>query len=359
MSQREQLQAEIEGLQAEKEKLAADLPNARDRVEVDQITTRMASITDQINIKRKALEEQEVAAETAIAEVESGIGTLEVEGLPLNSLFLSQTHFDFFVEWWKQEEGRKAADRAALESSYKSEIKSQEETIQSLEAGIGEAVQEIAELNEALRLSKEQVADLEAKRNAAANELSDAKEEVERLTKDNESLRKQLESKTVTGPTNTTANLAEMAAKLKQALPGIYNKRWKLNERGLEDRRYYTANLSATGEEINIPILEIGKYREESAEDADRFRQAEEERAAKEALENTVPDAPSTPVAPELPFQSEETPANGLDQNETVRESDAPVTRAEFEALKNEVWNIGRVSGIYTLDDKARFGDVA
>lgn len=332
MSQREQLQAEIEELKAQRitleEKVRQSFAGTSEHA---QASNELANVIDKIKAKEAELAQEE-ASETAIAAIDSEIGSMEVEGLPLSSLFLTPGHFEFFVEWWKETEGKKAADQAALESSYKSEIASQQETIEALETGFKEAAQEVAELNESLRLSKEEVADLESKRNAAANELKDAKEEVERLTADNESLRKQLESKQYSGPTNTNANLAEMAEKLKKSLPGIYNKRWK----DKNNKKAYLANLSATGEEIEIPWLEIGKYREESAEDAARFR---EDQAQKE-LEQLAQEAsayPAEPVAPELPFPGEETATNGLDQNEAVRESDAPVTRAEFEELSNRV----------------------
>src|SRR5690606_20722355 len=100
------------------------------------------------------------------------------------------------------------------------------------------------------------------------------------------------------------------------AKPGIYNKRWYINERGLEDRRYFAANLSTTGEEITIPLLEIGKYREESPEEAERFRQ---EKAAEEAakMAETLPEHEI-----EVPsFQTEEDAGVPTGEGSTVDES--------------------------------------
>jgi regulator of replication initiation timing len=193
---------------------------------------------------------------------------------------------------------------------------------------------------ENIRLS-DKAADLETKRDAAAMEIAELKDEADRLAEDNEALRNQLKQM-ATRPGAITAGVDQLALakKIKDeeeaAKPGYYAKRWKLDDRGFEVKNTYVITLSATNEEIEVPWLSIGSYREETAEDAARFRQAEEERAAKEALELAAKSAENI-EAPALSFQDEDD-VDGLGGNTTLPEMvGEAVTRAEFEALAEKV----------------------
>ncbi|WP_214630004.1 hypothetical protein [Paenibacillus agaridevorans] len=199
----------------------------------------------------------------------------------------NEEYYQLLSMWIQTYIGDQAQKHAAIVNSYKSEISAQEEAIIDLTAEVDRLNEQIDEFTESIASASRLqlvIDDLTAKRDSAGVQLAEAKEENERLTKDNESLRKQLEGQNA--PATPQVDPAELFRRIQAAKPGIYNKRWYINERGLEDRRYFAANLSTTGEEITIPLLEIGKYREESPEEAERFRQEKTAEEAAKLAEN-------------------------------------------------------------------------
>lgn len=240
----------------------------------------------------------QLAAEEAQETIFNQFENLDFGGgmvLSLREVCSSEEYYQLLSMWLQNYIGDQASKHATIVNSYKSEIAAQEETIRYLNVEIERQQDSIIELNEAAASSARLqlvIDDLTAKRDSAGVQLAEAKEENERLTKDNEALRRQLEGQNA--PASPQVDPAELYRRIQAAKPGIYNKRWFINERGLEDRRYFTANMSETGEEITIPQLEIGKYREESQEEAERFRaeqaQAELDRLAQETHNVVVPD---------------------------------------------------------------------
>ncbi|OUS72992.1 hypothetical protein B1748_23575 [Paenibacillus sp. MY03] len=305
----------------ERDEKEARLQTTSSTPEANALQDNIRVLNSQIAFKQSELENIADAEEAAIVVAD----TLEIEGILLRDLFVSPTHYEFFLSWWKQTEGEKAAATAALEASYKSEIASQEDAIAELE-GFRVEADRLGGL----------LADMTAKRDAAGAEIIELKQEVDRLTEDNESLRKQLESKPSSVPTNMTANLADLAKQIQAAKPGIYNKRWRDENR----KTHFIATLSATGEEIEIPYLEIGKYREESQEEAERFRaeqaQAELARLAQETHNVVVPD---------LQFPGEEGAASGLDgDSSNAPVVGSPTLEERVEALEKRMATIERDS---------------
>src|SRR5690606_8904578 len=174
------------------------------------------------------------------------------------------------------------------------------------------------------------LADAEAKRDAAATELEAVKADNARLKEDNAKLREQLENKSISR--NVQEDLRSYAEKIKANQIPIYNKRWKKWENSFK-RTHYVANLAETNEEIEIPFLEIGKYREIEGEELARFQaDLEAKKLAAEAQE-PVQLAPSLDMP--KPPQDAEVPAYPV-SGEVAPET-AAVTREEFEALKQQV----------------------
>ena len=313
----EQLQAEIQAIEDE--------------------LSQLTSNTEQWMVAKRKLEDLKKQAASAEAQEEvfnqfENISFGEGITIALRELCKDEDSYQLVSAFVQSTVGDMAEKNTSVVASYISEIESKDD--------------EIAELSgyksEANRLG-DLLADMTAKRDAAGEEIQNAKEEIERLTADNESLRKQLEAKPATKP---NIDAAELIKKIQAAKPGIYNKRWKINEKGLEDRRYYTANLSETGEEIDIPLLENGKYREETPEQAETFRQA---KAAEEAAKLAQEAAESVSV-PDLTFQQDEEPIGGMGGDTThAQVVGETVTRAEFEEVKAR---LARVEGNYELGKK-------
>jgi chromosome segregation ATPase len=269
----------------------------------------------------------EQAAIDAQTELTNQFDSIEVAGIPfvLRELVKGPEEYSIVSAYFQKYVGDMAQQHATVLGSYKSQVEQLEEEVQELE--------------NTRKLSYElsdKLADMEARRDAAAAELLNAQEEIKRLTADNTALRTQLESQGKPVATNLNTNLAEIAQKLHDKKPAIYNKRWKINERGLEVRTHYTAELAETSETIDIPLLNIGQYRELNEDEAARFRaELENQKAIEAARMAEEAMANISLVVPQLPFQEESTA--GLDEHGTVHESNAPVTRQEFEELKHEV----------------------
>lgn len=269
----------------------------------------------------------ELAAQTAQIELFSEFENINIEGMTftLRELCLGESQYQMLSTWLQLREGDRAQKQATIDASYKSQIASLEDQVMDLDKYRKQAIE-----------YTDKLADMELRRDAAAAELHNAKEEIARLTSDNVSMRTELESQNKPTATNLNTNLAEIAKQLHDAKPAIYNKQWEDDLRKLN----YRANLAENGEEIIIPRLEIGKYRELSEDEVTRFRTeldnkkaieaAEAARLAEENLANIAL------VVPQLPFQSEE--GHQLDQEDaSVGVAGETVSRQEFEALTARV----------------------
>jgi hypothetical protein len=321
MTQINLLNDEINDLNRKRNEEEAKLQNAGSRPEYDDIQNRLTAINEEINAKQAQLAAAE-AQETVFNQFEQ----LDFGGgmtVSLREACANEEYYQLLSMWMQNYIGDQAQKHAAIVNSYKSEIEAQEDQLQELDF----------HRSETDRLGM-LLADMTAKREAAAAELDEYKQEVERLTKDNESLRKQLEGQNA--PATPQVDPAELYARIQAAKPGIYNKRWSTKENGMEDRRFYAANLSATGEEITIPLLDIGKYREETQEEAERFRaEKAAEEAAKFAKESATKGIEPPPLG-QFHGEDAEVPEHTLDGTLDA----TPVTRAELAELEARVYRL-------------------
>jgi len=272
--------------------------------------------------------ELEGAAETAQSELTSEFDDIGGTGLSLRALSSSEEAYQVISIYLKQKIGDMVEQHAAVVHSYKGELATLSETVNELSKIKGEYE---AFYRENIELS-DKLADMEAKRDAAGRELEAFKAENERLKEDNSKLREQLENKSTSRNDQTLDDLKSYAEKIKAKQIPIYNKRW---ENDLK-RTHVLANLAETNEEIRIPYLELGKYREIEGEELARFQEELEEKKQAELAQEPVQLAPSLPI-PQLP-QDAEVPAYPV-SGEVAPEA-ATVTREEFEVLKKDVERI-------------------
>lgn len=214
-----------------------------------------------------------------------------------------------------------------------------------------------AELVTQLRDTKGLLEDAEAKRDAAAAQLEESKAEVARLNSHIDDLRQEIavgavNTVKVIDPADALAHYKEQKRiaeeekkRAEAAKPAIYDVQWGDNKKS-----FYIAKLAATDEEIKIPYLTKGAYREVSAEEAPQFRISSEESQRTDedlAQHNDVEEGneltPPTWGYPEGEAPTEENAGTGHKLAEeqlagsVAEETAGEVTRAEFEELKRRV----------------------
>lgn len=311
----EMLLAEIAELEAKKGELQGQFASSTNIAERQSIIDELGLIEKKLTGLRTQQSEVASVGEEAATALFNEFDNITVDDMTftLRELCLTEGHYQLLSQWLQIREAKKAEEHAAILTSYKSQIDALTDEVESLEFYRKRSI----ELDDKL-------ADMEARRDAAADELQAAKDEAARLTADNESLRKQVEAKNNPGPTNLNANLAELAKQLQAAKPAITNKRWEDENR----KTHYLAELVETGEAIRFGYLEAGKYREVNAEEADRFRSEKLAREAAEAAQEMANQALVEPEVPSYKGEDAEMAEHILDGKMDAE----PVTRQEIES---------------------------
>ncbi len=270
--------------------------------------------------KIEALKVKDQEVQTAVATAQTDIG-VSLESFEYNGEIFSIYQFTETIEAANILVGfiqQRIGEVTAGAISYKQEL---EETKLKLEEEKADKTRVLLEKNE-LELT---VSDLESKREAAANEILELKEENKQL--------KELRETVVAKPTNISGNAGQSIADWKAARPYIYNPRWKDEYK----KNMYIANYAMTGEELEFSHLAIGKYNVITEEEALQFRQTEEQaQSAEPVQENPVPNSPLV-EPPAFPSEAEVPDVDTTVGGEPVDTTVETVTRAEFEELKQRV----------------------
>lgn len=205
-----------------------------------------------------------------------------------------------------------------------------------------------AKLVTEIRDVRDELKDVESKRDAAVSQLEEAKAEIVRLNSHLDDLRQQIavgaaSAAKVIDVGDAMTAYKDAKKREEEAKPAIYDVEWVDNKRSMK-----RAKLAATDEVITFSYFEEGKYREVSAEEAPQFRiRAEESQRADEDLaqHNDVEEGneltPPTWQFPEGEETTEESAGHELAQEHVAgsyaAETEGNVTRAEFEELKRRV----------------------
>lgn len=337
-----ELQANKQAIEQQLEGWRADLVRLKgapfvNEGQVHGISEEIRLAEEKLERVNEEIEKLEGAGIKAQEELFSQFDKLQVgeEVLTLREMCVSEQHYQFLSAWMQQYVGDLAQTHATIDASHKSQI-------ESLTAEVAES----DEYRKQAMEYKEQLADMEMRRNAAAaelksalTELAEAKEETKRLAHDNESLRKQLEAKAQPLHTNLNTNLAELAKELNAQKPAIYDVRWSDEFK----KTHYLAKSAETGKDIwpPIPYLEIGKYRQLKEDEASRFREEYEAKQAAEAAAAVVQDIPLVvPPFYEGPFdKAPSVDGYQLDQEDVgMGMAGEAVTREEFQELTRKVY---------------------
>ncbi|OMF47722.1 hypothetical protein [Paenibacillus amylolyticus] len=318
------------------------------------------------DVERQIAELEQENVEESQQEVAYLMDNMDLDGMSMRDMFKNE----------KPEEAEAAYQflRIAVQNTmlqrdeeWMARIKTLEERLAMETAAKDVAVAKADEMGEKnselviqIRDAKGLLEDAESKRDAAAGQLEEAKAEIERLTSHVDDLRKQIavgavNMAKVIDPADALAHykeqkrIAEEEKRLAEAAreaakPAIYDVEW-----GDAKKSFYTAKLAATDEEIKIPYLTKGAYREVSAEEAPQFRintQESEHRDEDHAqpaanVEEGDQLAPPTWGYPEGDEATQESTGHELAEGDVAGsadpETEGPPTRAEFEELKRRV----------------------
>lgn len=327
---RQELIHKIESCQNEITRM--DNEGVRNVGQYNELKSNLSSHNNKLQMIDNDIASLENAAGNAQDELVSTFDNFEIGGIPfsLRGLIGNEENYQLISAFFMQYVGDQAEQHASIVHSYKSEIEKIMEELTELENVQYELDRMHAE-NIAL---SDRLADAESKRDAAAREIAQAKEEIARLKADNEQLRERIARPT---QTNVHVDMAELARKIHEAKPAIYNKRWKDDLR----RNRYLAELAATDETIEFSYLEVGNYRELEGEELSRFREEQEEKKLAELAQETLTHAAPSIEKPSLPLPNAEVPTDSTDGE--MAPPAAEVTRAEFEELKNQVVQLQQV----------------
>ncbi|WP_199614678.1 hypothetical protein [Paenibacillus alkalitolerans] len=326
--------------QIEKLREEIDEINGKETLSQDDIDRRNL-LMNQLSEKEWEIQQNQQHEERVQQSVEAVVNTwdaVEIEGLPLRSLFAGEAQYQLVSIWFKnqiadQADGfSKQIQSEQLESKrLRDELKEQEGIISALK---DESYQAKLERDQAIQY-----------RDNAFAQLEEARAEVERLNDQVDDLRKEI----AVGARNAykVTNLQdtkELAAQIRASLIPV-----TLMEQADMLGKQFRVILAETGEERAVPFLEKGKYRlvdaQEAAEVAERFRQAQVELPASDSSEAVAEPVTFQVEPPQVEFGGVDGILGNGEQETVGGEGTAdtnagPVTREEFEELAQRVARI-------------------
>ena len=247
-----------------------------DAARYNAIKAELDTANGKLDAKRAELASIEDAGHAAQEELAAVLDSIDIGGetVSLRAIVPDEVAYQLLYVWLQQREVDKAELFATIKASYKSQI-----------AELEDGISELATIRQENYKLVDRCADLESKRDAAADQIDEQQEEIARLKADNERLLKLLE--TSAKPKDTEDGKAAL-------------ERWKANRPAIYDvepidnlKKRFTAKLAETDEAIEFGYLERGKYREVTAADAATFRNdlagVKAEQADEQAGEDAVP----------------------------------------------------------------------
>lgn len=255
------------------------------------------ALQDEIDNARKKIEQKRQQIEAVEGDVQAtqtaisdAFNMISVDGVnySLRDFTINEAFAQVLYAWFQEKAGEIAQQYSAQIQSYKQENDELKEIAKEKDATIASLRSE----NDRLDLLG---ADLQAKRDAAGNEIIELQETIKRLNDDIRTLR---ENVSAPKATNLNSNIGDLMKAALASRPAIYNLRWKDDRK----RNTYLATSAETGTEIEFNHLELGKYRQIEENEILQFRnQAKVEPVEVDAYEN-VPLVPEVITPP--PFQT-------------------------------------------------------
>lgn len=299
---------------------------------------KLAAVNQSIQSIQEQTKEIEETSEVLLTEIDAELAN--VNGVNIRELIAAladpnqdqnpEVVYQFVASYIKEKVVDVATTHTIIAQSYKLEL----DSLQNVVNDMSKIKAEYEGMHkENLELS-DLLADATSKRNAAATELAEVKQDNERLREDNKVLRERIE--TLSSNVSSYRGTAELAEQLKQKIKPIYNVRWEDDMK----KTHYLAVLASSGEDIRIPHYAINSYRELEGEELARFLEEQEEikleQLAQEACNHTEVVAEVTP--PSLPHPNAKVSSDSTN-GEMVSEAET-VTREEFNKLVDRVTHL-------------------
>lgn len=304
-----------------------------DEAAVSELKSKIDAANEE---ERKRQFEQRV--EESTSEIAYILDELNFDGVTMRALCTDESSYQVIriavQQIMMQRDEERLKEITQIQAEHEDHERKLREEKEALQRSYDELYETNVELRKEIYNLKQENEDLDKKRTAAV-------EEIERLNSQVDDLR----AEKVLGAaqavkvvqTNMNSNLGEIVQAFKNSRPAIINKV------ALDGKRSrFSAELIETGDTIEFSYLEEGKYREVTAEEAERFREeAKAKRKAEEAVKLVEGSLP-VPVIPVTPLESA---GDGLDQTDASLEvagEDAALLK-RIEEL--EVAVFGRIKG--------------
>lgn len=325
---------ELEQLKAE---LNAEMARGalKDSVKVETLQTKIYEI-EELQQEEERKRQYKQLVEESTSDIEYILDGLNFDGVTMRALCTDEKSYQVLRIAVQQimidRDEARIKEITQIQAEHEEHERKLREEKEVLQRSYDELFETNAELRKVVANLRFEYDDLEMKRKAASKLIESLNQEIDELRAE-KALGAAQAVKVV--QTNMNSNLGEIVQAFKNSRPAIINKV------ALDGKRSrFSAELAETGEAIEFSYLEEGKYREVTAEEAERFRrEAQAKREAEEAVKLVEGSLP----VPMIPSEDEstgdgvvETDASVEVAGETVEERLAALEIAVFGKSKME-----------------------
>ncbi len=248
-------------------------PNNRDHLAaIGQLKMQEAELIKQVAVEDAEAELQaqhEVRVKESVEHVVDTLDNLEIEGIPVRSLFIDEARYQLLSIWLKDllaDQAENFSKQIQTEQLENKQLRAELDEQQNIINGLKDEITEREHENNQLKLERDQA--IQYRDNAYA-QLEEARQEVARLNDQVDDLRKEIAvgAKNAFKVTNLTGT-KELAEKIKASLIPV-----------TDIVQINSATIRVThldGTTSDESWLTKGKYRVVGGEEADRFRAEQE-----------------------------------------------------------------------------------
>lgn len=314
----------------------------KDSNKVAELEAKLLDLSQRLEVEQRLAEnkqEHELRVEESQHEIAYIMDTLRAEGLSMRELTINEEAYQILrqvVQMTIMELDEKRLKEVAQLKDHNSVLTASKD---SLQKQYDRLYENYAEVKSKLSATEIELEDAELKRDAAADQLEDAKKEITRLNSYNDELRDEIAAgaKETVKVTNSTGNLAELVQQFNASKPAIYD------IKPLDNRQSrFQAKIAETDELIEFGYLEKGKYREVTAEEAEVFRTEYETKRAEESVQV---DAGEGMELTTQVFQESDSSTDRLDEGNVSLEVAGQGTTLEARVAELERAVFGEVRG--------------
>jgi len=315
----------------------------KDSNKVAELEAKMLDLSQRLEVEQRLADnkqEHEQRVEESQQEIEYIMDTLTAGNLSMRELTMNEEAYQILrqvVQMTIMELDQKRLNEIARINDQNSVLIAAKDLLQQQ---YDKLYENFADVKAELNTTKAELEDTELKRNAAAEQLEDAKKEITRLNSHIDELSAEIAvgAKGAVKVTNQNGSLADLVQQFNATKPAIYD------IKPLDNRQSrFQAKMAETDELIEFGYLEKGKYREVTAEEAEVFRADYE---AKQAKANTQVDAGEGLELTTQVFQESDSSTDRLDEGNVSLEVAGQGTTLEARVAELEMAVFGLVKEV-------------